>query len=72
MAISRKPASQAPDFSGGLFKRPTSSTGLVSWLTTIDHKRIGILYFLSGIFFFVVGGLEALVIRTQQSMIYAR
>ena len=65
MAISRKPASQAPDFSGGLFKRPTTSKGLVSWLTTIDHKRIGILYFLSGIFFFVIGGLEALVIRTQ-------
>ena len=41
------------------------ATGLWSWLTTIDHKRIGILYGASAIFFFLLGGLEALVIRTQ-------
>ncbi|MEZ4629392.1 MAG: cytochrome c oxidase subunit I [Deinococcales bacterium] len=64
MAVSRKPAT-VPDFSPGLFKRPTTSRGLVSWLTTIDHKRIGILYFVSGLFFFLIGGLEALMLRTQ-------
>lgn len=37
----------------------------MSWLMTSDHKRIGILYGLSALFFFVVGGCEALVIRTQ-------
>ena len=40
-------------------------TGLWSWLTTVDHKRIGALYLITGLFFFVVGGLEAAVIRAQ-------
>ncbi len=39
--------------------------GLISWLLTVDHKRIGILYLLSASLFFVVGGLEALLIRVQ-------
>jgi cytochrome c oxidase subunit 1 len=42
-----------------------STTGIGSWLTTVDHKRIGALYLISGLFFFVVGGLEAAVIRAQ-------
>jgi len=41
------------------------TTGLWSWITTIDHKRIGLLYGVSAFVFFLVGGLEALVIRTQ-------
>ena len=41
------------------------TSGLWSWLTTVDHKRIGILYGASAIFFFMVGGLEALILRTQ-------
>src|SRR5918998_6817001 len=40
-------------------------TGLWSWLTTVDHKRIGLLYGTSAFFFFLLGGLEALLIRTQ-------
>ena len=40
-------------------------TGLWSWITTVDHKRIGILYGATAFFFFLVGGLEALVIRLQ-------
>lgn len=28
----------------GVFARPIAKTGLVSWLTTVDHKRMGILY----------------------------
>ena len=38
---------------------------LVEWLTTVDHKKIGILYFFSAIFFLFVAGLEAMLIRTQ-------
>ena len=34
-------------------------------MTTTDHKRIGILYILMALFFLVVGGLEATVIRIQ-------
>jgi cytochrome c oxidase subunit 1 len=40
-------------------------TGLVSWLTTIDHKRIGILYGATAMAFLVLGGVEALLIRLQ-------
>jgi cytochrome c oxidase subunit I len=45
--------------------RPTGKTGLMSWLTTVDHKRIGFLYGASGLFFFIFGGIEALLIRIQ-------
>jgi cytochrome c oxidase subunit 1 len=41
------------------------STGIKSWLTTVDHKRIGILYGASAFCFFLIGGLEALLIRWQ-------
>jgi cytochrome c oxidase subunit I len=40
-------------------------TGLWSWITTVDHKRIAIMYFVTATFFFFVGGLEALLIRIQ-------
>jgi cytochrome c oxidase subunit 1 len=39
--------------------------GLWSWITTTDHKRIGIMYGATAIFFFLVGGIEALLIRLQ-------
>src|SRR5690625_5328920 len=34
-------------------------------MTTVDHKKIGILYILGGGFFFLLGGLEAMIIRIQ-------
>src|SRR6185436_10899264 len=36
-----------------------------SWLLTVDHKRIGILYMLSITFFFLIGGLAATLIRLE-------
>jgi cytochrome c oxidase subunit I len=48
-----------------LLTRPTAKTGIVSWLTTVDHKKIGMLYGISALFFFLVGGVEALLIRLQ-------
>ncbi|MDP8978834.1 MAG: cytochrome c oxidase subunit I [Actinomycetota bacterium] len=48
-----------------LLARPTAQTGLWSWFTTVDHKKIGLLYFMAAVFFFFVGGIEALVIRAQ-------
>jgi cytochrome c oxidase subunit 1 len=38
---------------------------LWDWLTTVDHKKIGIMYLVAGAFFFVLGGLEAMLIRIQ-------
>jgi cytochrome c oxidase subunit 1 len=40
-------------------------TGLISWLTTVDHKRIGIMYAVSSFFFLLFGGVEAMLMRTQ-------
>ena len=42
-------------------------TGWVSWLTTTDHKRLGIMYLVASWIFFMVGGVEALLIRLQLS-----
>ena len=39
--------------------------GLNAWVATVDHKRIGILYLVTALFFFGVGGVEALAIRLQ-------
>ncbi len=41
--------------------------GAVLWdyLTTVDHKKIAILYLVTGGFFFIVGGIEAMLIRIQ-------
>jgi len=41
------------------------NSGIWSWITTVDHKRIGTLYLWTALFFFLVGGLEAVLIRTQ-------
>ena len=38
---------------------------VASWLVTVDHKRIGILYLATAGLFFVAGGIMALLIRTQ-------
>ena len=49
----------------GLLARPTAKTGIWAWMTTVDHKKIGILYGATAFFFFILGGLEALAIRLQ-------
>jgi cytochrome c oxidase subunit 1 len=38
---------------------------LLSWLTTTDHKRIGILYIINSLAFFVIAGIFALLMRTE-------
>jgi cytochrome c oxidase subunit 1 len=49
----------------GLLDRPRSTTGPWSWFTTVDHKKIAIMYGTTAMFFFLVGGIEALFIRLQ-------
>ncbi|QBI21848.1 cytochrome c oxidase subunit I [Egibacter rhizosphaerae] len=48
-----------------LLRRPSKETGFWSWVTTVDHKRIGILYFVTAFTFFVIAGIQALLIRVQ-------
>ena len=42
-------------------------TGVLSWLTTTDHKKIGIMYMVTAFGFFIAGGVMALLIRTELS-----
>src|SRR6266705_3217662 len=49
----------------GIIRRPTEVTGWLSWFTTVDHKKIGLLYGFSAFAFFLIGGIEALLIRSQ-------
>jgi cytochrome c oxidase subunit I len=46
----------------GLRTRPR---GWLQWLTTTDHKKIGILYLFTTFLFFILGGIEALIMRLQ-------
>lgn len=48
-----------------IIKRPVHPTGIWSWLTTIDHKKIGILYGVTAFILFLTGGIEALLMRIQ-------
>ncbi|MDQ7062803.1 MAG: cytochrome c oxidase subunit I [candidate division KSB1 bacterium] len=43
----------------------TYPKGLKSWLFTLDHKRIGLMYLFAIMFFFLVGGIFALMIRLE-------
>ena len=77
MAIIERPSTvpalvggDAPQFvtpasSYGVFRRPVTTKGWRSWLFTVDHKKLGLMYGVAAMFFFLVGGIEALLIRTQ-------
>ncbi|MEX2562058.1 MAG: cytochrome c oxidase subunit I [Nitriliruptoraceae bacterium] len=57
--------SKTTDTTAGPRLRPSSESGLLSWLATTDHKRIGILYFWTTMTFFALGGFESWLIRLQ-------
>src|SRR5690349_4811248 len=44
---------------------PAYRSGLYEWLTTTDHKKIGILYLINSLVFFFAGGMLAMVVRLQ-------
>jgi cytochrome c oxidase subunit I len=55
----------APERRVKILERPRATTGRFSWVTTVDHKKIAIMYGTLALFFFCVGGIEALFIRLQ-------
>jgi len=72
MAIVERPAETLALPSGttthqplGVFTRPRAKTGWRAWVGTVDHKKIGIMYGAASLFFLMVGGIEALLIRLQ-------
>ncbi len=56
---------EAPARRVDLLRRPKATTGFWSWFTTVDHKKIAILYMTTALAFLVIGGIEALLIRLQ-------
>jgi cytochrome c oxidase subunit 1 len=65
LALPEGPSTARPPSPLGVFTRPTTTTGWRSWVTTIDHKKIGVMYGAAALCFFIIGGLEALLIRAQ-------
>ena len=49
----------------GLMRPDHGKSVIIDWLTTVDHKKIGLMYGAIALFFLLVGGIEALIIRTQ-------
>jgi cytochrome c oxidase subunit 1/cytochrome c oxidase subunit I+III len=62
MATVEIPAAQRVDRLDRMWRE---KPGLLGWLTTTDHKRVGILFFWTTLVFFGAGGTEALLMRTQ-------
>ncbi|HSC73048.1 MAG TPA: cbb3-type cytochrome c oxidase subunit I [Gaiellaceae bacterium] len=65
MAIATPPSPAAAETMERLERMWQSRPGVLGWLTTTDHKRIGLLYFWTTLVLFGAGGIEALLIRTQ-------
>ena len=57
------PAGQAAVFNTSKVER--KGNVIVSWITSTDHKTIGYMYLITSFFYFLVGGVMALVIRAQ-------
>ena len=49
----------------GVLARPTSYAGIWGWMTTVDHKRIAVLYGATAVVFLLIGGVEAGFLRMQ-------
>ncbi len=64
-AIEQRPGPTVVEAMRRLRADAESYQGIWSWLTTVDHKRIGIMYGVTAFAFFLLGGVEALLIRLQ-------
>jgi len=65
---------RAPEFATAGYDSPAASRlhalwetkpGLIGWLSTVDHKELGVRYLVTAFAFLLLGGLEALVMRLQ-------
>ena len=69
MAIAAAQTGNSPaGYGGGALPEPnylSASKGLMSWLTTLDHKRIGVMYLIGITIAFFLGGVFALLIRME-------
>jgi cytochrome c oxidase subunit 1 len=58
----------APQIIASEITRPRTTKKWVDWVTTTDHKKIGIMYLVLTFVFFILGGIEALLMRVQLSV----
>ncbi len=65
MAASPLTLRPVPQIAAHDVRRQRQRSKWVDWVTTTDHKKIGILYLVTTFVFFVLGGVEALLMRTQ-------
>src|ERR687885_2313318 len=71
MATTAAPPAVAPAPAAAPVRHPRPAItrrGVGEWLTTPDHKKIGIMYMVSTFIFFLLGGLAALLVRTQLAL----
>ena len=47
---------------------PQTDRGRLNWISSVDHKQIGIMYLWMALLFFIIGGLEAMLIRAQLAL----
>jgi cytochrome c oxidase subunit 1 len=50
------------------YREAAQQRGVMSWVMTVDHKQIGIMYIVTSFVFFILGGLLALLIRTELAL----
>jgi cytochrome c oxidase subunit 1 len=61
-AAPTKPQASKPSAKG---HAPARYSGFLEWVTTVDHKKIGILYMMNALTFLFIGGLFAMIIRSE-------
>jgi cytochrome c oxidase subunit I len=68
MATSDYPVRPIPQVTAHNVTAPRTTKRWVDWVTTTDHKKIGIMYLVLTFVFFMMGGVEALMMRLQLSV----
>src|SRR5436305_11274955 len=68
MAVTAPPVRPIPQIVTEQGDKPRKTKRWLDWVMTTDHKRIGVMYLLLTFVFFLLGGVEALVMRVQLSV----
>jgi len=68
MSISEQALRPVPQVIAHEIVQPRETKRWVDWVTTTDHKKIGIMYLVLTFVFFMLGGVEALMMRLQLSV----
>ena len=66
--MSERPLSATASFEQRLLRVWESAPDEAGWVATTDHKRIGERYIVTAFLFFVLGGIQALVMRDQRGI----